>query len=89
MTQVEYLDLNTDARDLIDFAESMLQSPLHDWQKDMLICLHNGGTYIAGRTMGKQQIINIHKEWLESLQPDKNHCASEDVTFTYEQLMST
>ena len=70
--------------DLIDFAEEELKTPLKEWQRDMLIVLCSGGTYIAGRNSGKELILDIYKKWKDRATiPSCSPCE-----YTYDQIMA-
>lgn len=71
--------------DLFDFAESELQAPLLQWQRDMLTVLCSGGTYIAGRIVGKKLITDIYKKWKDQNSENPECCPCE---YTYDQIMS-
>lgn len=77
------IDGNEDGEleDLLAFTEAMLGSPLHHWQRDMLMSLWGGYIYIPGRSIGKTEMLNVFKEWKE--RPQKR-C---EVSYTYDSLM--
>lgn len=78
---------NETLEDLLAFAESVLQTPLHHWQRDMLTCMLQGGTYEGGRSIGKTQMLNIHRAWTENPNTlNDNFCVYKTV-YTYDQLM--
>lgn len=77
-----------DIEDLLDFAEDVLQAPLHQWQREMLTCWAKGQIYISSRAAGKQRMANIYREWHETRHRDTKPRISYDVKYTYEQLMA-
>lgn len=82
MQNYEFSDSDDwEGSDLIAFAEEVLGCPLHRWQKDMLLCLCKGRTYISGRHGGKQTMTKIYQQWMERPK------AGYEVTYTYEDLM--
>ena len=71
--------------DLFEFAESELQTPLLQWQRDMLTVLCSGGTYITGRIVGKKLITDIYIKWKDQNSESPECCPCE---YTYDQIMS-
>lgn len=67
--------------DLFLFAESSLQQPLHRWQREMLMSMLTGSIYVTGRSLGKQQMVNIYNEWRNPSQ------LTYDIELTYNELM--
>ena len=67
--------------DLLAFAEAMLGRPLHHWQRDMLMSMFGGYTYIPGRSIGKTETFNIFNKWKE--RPKKEYA----ITLAYDTLM--
>lgn len=74
-------DEDSDAEDLLAFAEAMLGRPLYLWQRDMLMSMLDGRIYVSGRLIGKTETLNIFKEWKE--RPNK----TPDAIYTYDMLM--
>lgn len=79
----DHPNIDADLADLLAFAEAMTHSPLPLWQKDMLIHLYNGDTFVTGRSLGKQTISAIYTEW--RLKRENDCCPCE---FTYDQIMA-
>ena len=85
--QDEVKDL-CDVDDLLDFAEDVLQAPLHKWQRDMLTCWAKGQIYISSRVIGKQIMESVYQEWQKTRRDEIEPITSYDVQYTYEQLMA-
>lgn len=80
--------IEVDVEDLLDFAEEVLQAPLHKWQRDMLTCLAKGQIYIPSRSSGKQAMLNVYREWSETPRRSIESSGAYNVQYTYEQLMA-
>lgn len=81
-------NFEAELQDLLDFAEDILQSPLQQWQREILSCLFRGQTYIAPRTGGKQIMSNIFQKWYNAPRRNAEPCDIYDIQYTYEQLMA-
>ena len=75
---------STKRADILKFAESQINAPLMDWQKEMLLGLLKGEFYIAGRNIGKQQVIDIYRRWLEK--EITSECC--ECEYTYDEIMA-
>lgn len=75
-------DEDSDVKGLLAFAEAMLGRPLYLWQRYMLMSMLDGRImYVPGRSIGKNETLNIFKEWKE--RPHK----TPDAIYTYDMLM--
>jgi hypothetical protein len=78
----------SELNDLIEFAESIIITPLNEWQKEMLACMLQGGVCANGRSVGKQKMVSAYRKWLELGCHDATKSYSTNVEFTYDQLMT-
>lgn len=82
--QFSHTNIEPECADLLEFAKSVLNTPLHHWQSEMLINLYNGRPFSTGRSLGRQTISKIYADWAQ-LAIQGNCC---DCEYTYDEVMA-